>query len=401
MGEKKEFKMSLGTMVLLIIIFILIVALGVVYYLGFIKYTERIANSENTGNKDGMQITNIVNNDNNEEIDTENNVPNSDLVVSTNDLYAYIENGILYYTEEVTNGNYSKDKMIKDTQLSNIKRMKLYNIGTAVNPVLFFITEDGQVYTMRYYFSHKIEKYEGLKDYKVEDILSHTGEMYDVFEVLLKDGTRKTVNVYENGETGEEVKGVEKIDPNKDLVYTDYNNNSFSIPKINMNTQDVISINNEIEKIITEVKKDVQDGVRGNYYGIDYKSYTNGEVLSVVINKYSDNDYVDYSVYNVSVKTGKRFTNEELISVKGFSSNAFVNKLPELYKKKYMEDFNITENELNSSFHSDTYNKTVAKENYGVNEPMFLDGNGNINVVAKIYKLVGGIPPYSEIIIVK
>ena len=28
--------------------------------------------------------------------------------------------------------------------------------------------------------------YEGLKDYKVEDILSHNGEMYSVFEVLLK-----------------------------------------------------------------------------------------------------------------------------------------------------------------------------------------------------------------------
>lgn len=257
MEEKKELKMNLRTMILLIIIFILIVALGVVYYLGFIKDTEKMVNSENT------------------------------------------------------------------------------------------------------------------------------------------------VNVYENGEIGEENKEVEKIDSNKDLVYTDYNNNSFSIPKINMNSQDVISINNEIEKIITEVKKDAQDDVRGMYYGMDYKSYINGEVLSVVINKYSDNDYVDYSIYNVSVKTGKRFTNEELISVKGVPSNEFVNKLPDLYKKKYMEDFNLTENELNSSFHADTYNKTVAKENYGVNEPMFLDGNGNINVVAKIYKPVGGIPPYSEIIIVK
>lgn len=38
-----------------------------------------------------------------------------------------------------------------------------------------------------------MELYEGREGYAVEDILSHSGEMSSVFEILLKDGTTQTV----------------------------------------------------------------------------------------------------------------------------------------------------------------------------------------------------------------
>ena len=56
---------------------------------------------------------------------------------------------------------------------------------------------------------------------------------------------------------------------------------------------------------------------------------------------------------------------------------------------------------INDSFYQERLNKTISKENYGMHNPMFLDDNGNINIVAKIYKMAGGEAPYSEIIIVK
>lgn len=239
--EKNSAKISLGTAVCMFVILLLIIALAVVYYLGFIK------DSDFVGDKEEIQENNILKEEIKEELEIEKGeqsvVPTSDLVVSNSDIYAYIEDGILYYTEDVTGGNVSKDKMTKNTQLNNIKRMKVYNIGTAINPVLFLITEDGQVYTMRYYFSHQIEKYEGLKNYKVEDILSHTGEMYSVFEIMVKDGTTKTVEVHDNGEV------VERTKNNENEFTMVYDALYKSLTEIKNNPKKLFNSNNKIEEV--------------------------------------------------------------------------------------------------------------------------------------------------------
>ena len=143
------------------------------------------------------------------------NVPTSDLVtlycVSTKDyshvFYAYIENGYLYYfnshvdvgpTDETTynyTSFFNNGQTEKYTELNNIRRIKTFNIGTSVNPTPFLITTDGKVYQILHKTtdSIKVELYEALKDYEVEDILSQNGEMKNVFELLLKDGTTITV----------------------------------------------------------------------------------------------------------------------------------------------------------------------------------------------------------------
>ena len=203
----------------------------------------------------------------------------------------------------------------------------------------------------------------------------------------------------------EENKQVGKIDENKELVYTEYNKYaseySFTIPKININSQDVIAINNEIEELIKETKTAIQDESFW-HVNIGYETYINGDVLSVVIDKNTGYDYTNYMVYNINIKTGKKYSNEELVSLKGFSVNEFLDKLPELYEKKFKEGYSAEDNDIiNNSFYQERYNKTVSKENYGMHNPMFLDDNGNINIVGKIYKMAGGEAPYSEIIIVK
>lgn len=201
-------KISLGTAICIFIIIVLVFALGIVYYLGFVKDTTVIENEI----------------ENNNEMDTVDVISTSDLVTlyydanneQANIFYAYIEDGYLYYFNDYATGNgvsegtfdftsslitYSTNNngMQKCTSLNNIKKMKTYNLGTGINPVQFLITENGEVYTINYCTSDDIEptKYEALKNYEVEDILSYTGEMYSVFEILLKDGTTKTVTIGE------------------------------------------------------------------------------------------------------------------------------------------------------------------------------------------------------------
>ena len=84
--------------------------------------------------------------------------------------------------------------MIKLEGLDNIKRMKLFNRGSGVDLYPCLITEAGEVYWVNniYMFDRKkvcVERFEFLKDYQVEDILSYSGEWQHRVELLLKDGS--------------------------------------------------------------------------------------------------------------------------------------------------------------------------------------------------------------------
>ena len=115
--------------------------------------------------------------------------------------YAYIKDGCFYYNRQYGEGygmNIYSDSIHEHMQklpgISNIKRMKTYNMGSGVDPVPFLITEDGEVYLVRNAYGEakeelQIGRFEFLKDYQVEDILSYSGEWQHRVEVLLKDGS--------------------------------------------------------------------------------------------------------------------------------------------------------------------------------------------------------------------
>ncbi len=180
MNEKLT-KISLGTKICIVIIGILFIALVTVCYLGFIK-DEKKQPQEIVANEAAASI------------------PTSELVtlfyeIDNRVFYAYIEEGDLYYFNGHNVSFATSSNVEKYADLSNITRMETYNLGTGVNPVPFLITEGGQVYYIDYYVDDGIavELYDGLAGYEVEDILSCSGEMSSVFELLLKDGTTQTV----------------------------------------------------------------------------------------------------------------------------------------------------------------------------------------------------------------
>lgn len=240
----KKFKIILWIFIVLTIV--LAIALGAVSYFGLIENNNKISSLENEKNelrekielleKDKTEGTNNEPNENTEgnneeanqptnseqsknEINQSGNntqvkketIPTTDLVSlyyearqnGANVFYGYINNGALYYFTESHEGNNSgyistfmpSSEMKKYAGLNNIKRIKTYNIGTGVKVVPLLITEDGKVYSVTFYGEKdiKVELYEPLKNYKVEDILSHEGEEYSEFKLLLKDGTTKTV----------------------------------------------------------------------------------------------------------------------------------------------------------------------------------------------------------------
>ena len=103
-----------------------------------------------------------------------------------------MEDGYFYYS---INGENAK----KYEGLSNVIKVKVFNIGTGINKVPFLITEDGKVYEVKKDLNGNIKAviYKPLKNYKVEDILDKTGETKSIFKVLLKDKTIKEIEVAE------------------------------------------------------------------------------------------------------------------------------------------------------------------------------------------------------------
>ncbi|MBQ6992422.1 MAG: hypothetical protein IJN50_05905 [Clostridia bacterium] len=189
----------------------------------------------------------------------------------------------------------------------------------------------------------------------------------------------------------------------KGIVYTAFeekgNGYNFIIPKINIDSKDVEEINNEIEqKIIKEVKKQIKESKKNQEdvdfavtpCDISYKYYINGEILSLVLEFGFPYNHIEYTGYNVNIKSGKKITNEEILKYKGVLVADFSNKLPEIYGNFYKENFgNMNEeNELYEEYKKQ-YEKTISKENCNINNYMFLDNEGNINIIAKIYTMAG------------
>ena len=141
-------------------------------------------------------------------MDITDTVPASDLVTLQCEFYeeddesaiffAYVEDGKLYYLREINRGYlyYSGGNSSMEIlpEISNIRRMKTFNVGSGIDPMPVLITESGEVYMLyntwpRYSDEMELVRFTLLEDYQVEDILYFSGEWSYHMKVLLKDGS--------------------------------------------------------------------------------------------------------------------------------------------------------------------------------------------------------------------
>ena len=212
--ERDTTSISLITALCFVVIVLLIIALIFVYMQTNKKITElenkatleeekislevelnEIKASNGIAKNDSNKQSNILEaKDENVQTDTSTANATKDTVLSESygeplpsEGNAVVKDGYLYYSK---NGNEEPKKV---EGVSNIKYLNVYNIGTGVNKVPFVVTEDGVVYRLN--SQEKLVKYEELSTYQVDKILSHEGEMYDVWTILLKEKKKKIVEV--------------------------------------------------------------------------------------------------------------------------------------------------------------------------------------------------------------
>lgn len=196
-------------------------------------------------------------------------------------------------------------------------------------------------------------------------------------------------------------KKVNKVYDDKELVFSSYNNfsseYSYSIPYINIKSSEVEEINKKIEKNYKELVNEQLDCIKENGYandvgGLKYNSYVNDNILSLVIKQEFVYEYESYETYNIDIYTGKAVTNSEIIAQKNITEIDLLNKLEELYRKKFIEKYGTRDTARNTvglKSYDASLSETVSRDNYSIDTPMFLDEEGKLNVVAYIYSLAG------------
>lgn len=219
--------------------------------------------------------------------------------------------------------------------------------------------------------------------------------------------------VEENKVTGELVTDAYKyewINPNDSTI-----KKSYRIPKINIDSEYAREINDYINKNLTQrVQQNIQKMIEANngeiYGGIEYKYYLNNDILSVIIEEHPDFPVSVFYVYNINTKTGKETTNEDLLKIKNMSSSQFTEKMKNATRNKYIEKYGEINTYIKGQsfepgysesdakkMYQEQYDKTISESNCSTKNPMFLDSNGQLNVVATIYSLAGA-SEYSHIL---
>lgn len=199
--------------------------------------------------------------------------------------------------------------------------------------------------------------------------------------------TNEPVNSITNNNTQEsankQVNGVKKVDESKELVYSKVKKEYLDVPYINIDSKDVKLINEDINEIYNEMKT-----VGDSDFPVSYEYFINDNCLSLRIDRGFPNDYTIYTVYNIDINTGKPISNLELIHSKNLTENEYLKVLSDVYKAEARKMVEPVENTL-SSLSKEVYEKTTSSDNYSTNTPIYLDQNGKINVIAKIYAIAG------------
>ena len=163
--EKKEIKISLETLICIFIIVVLLAVIGIMYLkMKNMDSKDTVIKQEEIKEQEKEEKTNIDKKEENETNET-NLMPIFEISK------AYVKDGYFYYS---INGEDAK----RYEELSNVTKVRVFNIGTGINKVPFLITEDGKAYEVKKDLSGNIKAviYKPLKNYKVEDILDKTGE---------------------------------------------------------------------------------------------------------------------------------------------------------------------------------------------------------------------------------
>lgn len=136
------------------------------------------------------------------------------------------------------------------------------------------------------------------------------------------------------------ITGITKINSKEDLIYTWVNRESkvdnayelkLNIPRVNISNTAVERFNERIKELYVNKANDIIRSKSNAIYTVEYMSYINTNILSLVIKstlKEGNNPQrVIIQTYNYNLSTNEEVTFKQLIEIKGIQEMAFENSV--------------------------------------------------------------------------
>ena len=281
--EKKEIKISLGTVICIVIIVVLLAVIGVMYFkMKNMDGEETLTKQEEIKNVKAVDM----------KAEKTSDIPVEDLYAidygtieffaeeaekaNMNISLAKISDGVLYYLDvnSIETMNYiSPCKENYKKVDTGVKRIKTLTLGSDTKNNYLIIKEDGTVKSLNIKKDGiSYETYETLSDYKVDDITNFDGE---TFSLKLLDGTNVTQKIKDqNNNIAEHI---------KEYILTEFgpkgNMQDVTISEVNIENEDnsnlihgscIYSITlKDPSKLTMEGSKSSVDKLEGNVYTLD------------------------------------------------------------------------------------------------------------------------------------
>ncbi len=195
-------------------------------------------------------------------------------------------------------------------------------------------------------------------------------------------------NTFENNNTSEDA---EKMDSDKDYVYTEYekkevNSGNYEInvkiPIININSEEIKSYNEEIKRIFQDKADSILNGgANKSIYSVDYEAYLNNNILSIVIRSTlkegSDPQRVIIQTYCYNIKEMKKVNFSDIMQLKNLDTNTVQERIKRQIQGKQEEAKALQQ--LGYS----VYMRDLRSDRYDVENitNFFIDENNNVYVI--------------------
>ena len=176
------------------------------------------------------------------------------------------------------------------------------------------------------------------------------------------------------------------------LVFERYRNGNYVIPAINLDSPEILALNEESYSILYRNIEIALSGIpyAGNSTGIDYDWHTYGDVLSLETIMEYESLLPGSSVDNVSLSEKRPITTEEFLARIGWSEEEYNSRLysaiqDELYYQFY-DIWDVYPQQYNQSLED-----SLAYESIQEDTP-FISGEAQVSVIAKIYNHMSEYP---------
>ena len=183
----------------------------------------------------------------------------------------------------------------------------------------------------------------------------------------------------------------------------------YHVPEILSDSEGAKEINRDILDVCQDVMQQL-DEESFVWHKVGYEAYRNGDILSLLLTKYSImDDYTLYYTYNLNLESGKRMDQKELIETLDFETRKGESVEAAVLRHIRREAAYVSDLDIKYFFEAVFFDQaqtkdkqemyaqyllmrmeTLQEDNIHLGLPMYLDGQGILQVAVPVYVMAGG-----------